>query len=162
MDIYQKLLLWQFKTNEQTMASTQMVTATAIVLALYAALILFFVVRGALRPTSISDYAVGSIQFSPVVVGLSLAASITSAATFIINPGFIALYGFSGILALAIVLPIGLFFSLVIVTKSFRKYGQSVKELTMAQWMGTRYESKGVALFFDFLSLRLLTCIVMI
>jgi sodium/pantothenate symporter len=144
------------------MASTQMVTATAIVLALYAALILFFVVRGALRTTSISDYAVGSIQFSPVVVGLSLAASITSAATFIINPGFIALYGFSGILALAIVLPIGLFFSLVILTKSFRKYGQSVKALTMAQWIGTRYDSKGFALFFAFLSLLLLTFIVLI
>lgn len=139
-----------------------MVTATAIVLALYAALILFFVVRGALRTTSISDYAVGSIQFSPVVVGLSLAASITSAATFIINPGFIALYGFSGILALAIVLPIGLFFSLVILTKSFRKYGQSVKALTMAQWIGTRYDSKGFALFFAFLSLLLLTFIVLI
>lgn len=139
-----------------------MVTATAIVLALYAALILFFVVRGALRTTSISDYAVGSIHFSPVVVGLSLAASITSAATFIINPGFIALYGFSGILALAIVLPIGLFFSLVILTKSFRKYGQSVKALTMAQWIGTRYDSKGFALFFAFLSLLLLTFIVLI
>lgn len=144
------------------MASTQMVTATAIVLALYAALILFFVVRGALRTTSISDYAVGSIHFSPVVVGLSLAASITSAATFIINPGFIALYGFSGILALAILLPIGLFFSLVILTKSFRKYGQSVKALTMAQWIGTRYDSKGFALFFAFLSLLLLTFIVLI
>jgi len=139
-----------------------MVTATAILLAFYAALILFFVIRGALRTTSISDYAVGSIQFSPVVVGLSLAASITSAATFIINPGFIALYGFSGILALAIVLPIGLIISLVILTKSFRKYGQSVKALTMAQWIGTRYDSKGFALFFAFLSLLLLTFIVLI
>jgi sodium/pantothenate symporter len=97
-----------------------------------------------------------------VVVGLSLAAAITSAATFIINPGFIALYGFSGILALAIVLPIGLFFSLVILTKSFRRYGQSVKALTIAQWIGTRYDSKGFALFFAFLSLLLLTFIVLI
>ncbi len=144
------------------MASQEMVTATAVLLALYAALILFFVVRGALRTTSISDYAVGSIQFSPIVVGLSLAASITSAATFIINPGFIALYGVSGIIAFAIVLPLGLFFSLVILTKSFRKYGQSVKALTMAQWIGARYGSKQFALFFAFLSLLLLTFIVLI
>ncbi len=144
------------------MATQEMVTATAIILALYAALILFFVIRGALRTTSISDYAVGSIQFSPVVVGLSLAASITSAATFIINPGFIALYGVSGILAMAIVLPLGLFFSLIILTKSFRKYGQSVKALTMAQWIGARYGSKYFALFFAFLSLLLLTFIVLI
>lgn len=139
-----------------------MVAATAVLLALYAGLILFFVIRGALRTTSISDYAVGSIQFSPVVVGLSLAASITSAATFIINPGFIALYGVSGILAFAVVLPLGLFFSLIILTKSFRKYGQSVKALTMAQWIGARYGSKGFALFFAFLSLLLLTFIVLI
>ncbi len=139
-----------------------MVLATAVLLALYAGLILFFVIRGALRTTSISDYAVGSIQFSPVVVGLSLAASITSAATFIINPGFIALYGVSGVLAFAVVLPLGLFFSLIILTKSFRKYGQSVKALTMAQWIGARYGSKGFALFFAFLSLLLLTFIVLI
>ncbi len=144
------------------MASDAMVTATTAVLAAYAGLILFFVIRGALRTKSISDYAVGSIHFSPIVVGLSLAASVTSAATFIINPGFIALYGLSGILALAVVLPIGLFFSLVILTRSFRKYGQSVKALTMAQWIGTRYGSKYFALFFAFLSLLLLTFIVLI
>ncbi len=144
------------------MASSEMVTATAVILAAYAGLILFFVIRGALRTKSITDYAVGSMHFSPVVVGLSLAASITSAATFIINPGFIALYGLSGILALAVVLPIGLFFSLVFLTRKFRKFGHSVKALTMAQWIGTRYNSKSFALYFGFLSLLLLTFIVLI
>jgi sodium/pantothenate symporter len=144
------------------MASREMVAATAVVIAAYAGLILFFVIRGALRTKSISDYALGSIHFSPVVVGLSLAASITSAATFIINPGFIALYGLSGILALAVVLPIGLFFSLVFLTRKFRKFGHSVKALSMAQWIGTRYQSKSFALFFAFLSLLLLTFIVLI
>lgn len=144
------------------MASNQMVTATIIVLVLYAALILFFVIRGALKTTSMADYAVGSIHFSPVVVGLSLAASITSAATFIINPGFIALYGISGIIAMAIVLPIGLTISLIVLTKSFRKYGQSVKALTMAQWIGARYGSKHFSLAFAFLTLFLLTFITLI
>ena len=41
----------------------------------------------------LADYALGNLAFSPVAVGLALAASMTSAATFIINPGFIALYG---------------------------------------------------------------------
>jgi sodium/pantothenate symporter len=144
------------------MASNQMVTATIILLALYAALILFFVIRGALKTTSMADYAVGSMHFSPVVVGLSLAASITSAATFIINPGFIALYGVSGIIAMAIVLPIGLTISLIVLTKSFRKYGQSVKALTMAQWIGARYGSKHFSLAFAFLTLFLLTFITLI
>jgi sodium/pantothenate symporter len=144
------------------MASQELVWATAALLALYGAAILYFVIRGAMRIKSISDYAVGSIQFSPVVVGLSLAASITSAATFIINPGFIALYGISGILALGVVLPIGVYVSLVVLTKSFRKHGSSVKALTMAQWIGKRYGSRGYALFFGFLSLLLITFIVLI
>lgn len=144
------------------MASKELVWATTALLLLYGAAILFFVIRGARRTTSISDYAVGSIQFSPVVVGLSLAASITSAATFIINPGFIALYGLSGILAFAITMPLAIFVSLTILTKSFRKHGASVKALTMAQWIGKRYNSTGYALLFGFLSLLLITFIVLI
>lgn len=144
------------------MASQELVIASSILIALYAALILFFVIRGALRTRSISDYAVGSIQFSPEVVGLSLAASITSAATFIINPGFIALYGVSGVLALAVCLPLAAFVSLIVLTKSFRKHGTTVKALTMAQWIGKRYGSQGFAIFFGFLSLLLITFIVLI
>lgn len=144
------------------MASQQMVWATAGLIALYAVFILVIVIRGARRTSTMADYAVGSVHFSPVTVGLSLAASITSAATFIINPGFIALYGLSGILALAVVLPIAMFFSLSILTKSFRRYGSSVKALTMAQWIGTRYGNRYFALFFAVLSLLLITFMVLI
>ena len=144
------------------MASRELVLASSILIALYAALILFFVIRGALRTKSMADYAVGSMHFSPVVVGLSLAASITSAATFIINPGFIALYGVSGILALAVCLPLAAFISLIVLTKSFRKHGTTVKALTMAQWIGKRYGSSGFSIFFGFLSLLLITFIVLI
>ncbi|WP_340154345.1 hypothetical protein [uncultured Winogradskyella sp.] len=88
------------------LASDKLVTYMWILLAVYAAVILFFVIRGARKNTSIKDYAVGNIGFPSWVVGLSLAASMTSAATFIINPGFIALYGISGVISFAIVLPI--------------------------------------------------------
>ena len=74
------------------LASRELVTAGWILIVLYMLIILYFVIRGALRTKNISDYAVGIIAFSPIFVGLSLAASMTSAATFIINPGFIALY----------------------------------------------------------------------
>jgi len=144
------------------MASSDYVSATTALLILFGAAILFFVIRGALQTRSISDYAVGTVRFSPITVGLSLAASITSAATFIINPGFIAIYGLSGVLAMGILLPIGVFISLVILTRNFRTHGTSVKALTMAQWIGKRYGSRGYALFFAFLSLLLLTFIVLI
>ncbi|MEL6559924.1 MAG: sodium:solute symporter [Bacteroidota bacterium] len=128
----------------------------------YMALILYFVIRGALKTKSISDYALGNIAFSPVAVGLALAASMTSAATFIINPGFIAYYGISGFISFGLVLSISSLFSLIIITKGFRKVGTSVKALTMAQWIGNRYQNKSYALFFGFVSLLLVTFIVLI
>lgn len=143
-------------------ASKELVTAGWILVIAYSAVILFFVFRGARKTKDIDDYALGNILFSPVAVGLSLAASMTSAATFIINPGFIAYYGLSAFLSYGIFLPVAAISSLIILTKRFRKHGTSVKALTMAQWMGTRYQSKGYSLFFAFLSLLLITFIVLI
>ncbi len=144
------------------LASQQMVIAGWILVAVYAAVILWFVVRGARKITNIDDYALGNVLFSPYAVGLSLAASITSAATFIINPGFVALYGISGVLSMAIALPLAALVSLVLLTKGFRKHGTTVKALTMAQWMETMYKSRKYGIFFGFLSLLLITFIVLI
>jgi len=144
------------------LASNELVIAGWILVILYSAVILFFVVRGARKTKSMNDYAVGSFAFSPISVGLALAAAMTSAATFIINPGFIAFYGFSAVISFGFVLPVASLISLVFLTKGFRKHGMNVKALSMAQWMGTRYNSKGYALFFAFLSLLLITFIVLI
>lgn len=133
-----------------------------LAVALYVAMILFFVVRGALRTKSISDYALGSIAFSPVAVGLALAASMTSAATFIINPGFIAYYGLSGFIAHGLIISTAALISLIVLTKSFRKIGTEIKALTMANWIGARYQNKSYALFFGFVSFLLITFIVLI
>lgn len=145
-----------------TIATINLVTASWIAIIAYMIVILFFVVRGARKISNMSDYAVGNIAFSPIAVGLALAASMTSAATFIINPGFIALYGISAVISYALVLPAAAMISLVVLTKGFRKHGSNVKALTMAQWMGTRYNSKGFSLFFAFLGLLLITFIVLI
>lgn len=142
--------------------SSEMVTAGWFLVVIYIALILFFVIRGERSTKSMADYAVGSILFSPIAVGLSLAATMSSAATFVINPGFIALYGISGVLSYAIVMPIAAMISLVILTKGFRKHGHVVKALTMSQWIGSRYGSPVYSLFFAFLSLLLITFIVLI
>jgi len=144
------------------MASEQWVVYMWILLGVYASVILFFVIRGARKTTNIADYAIGTIGFSPWVVGLSLAASMTSAATFIINPGFIALYGISGVLSFGIVLPIAAFLSLIIFTKGFAKYGSSVKANTMAEWIGNRFNNKNYAFFFAIIALLLITFIVLI
>ena len=144
------------------LASSEQIFATWIVVILYMLVILFFVIRGALKVKSMSDYAIGSISFSPLAVGLALAASMTSAATFIINPGFIALYGLSGVLSFGVVMPLTIFCSLILLTKKFRKSGSHVKALTMAQWIGKMYQSQNYAIFFAFISLLLVTFIVLI
>lgn len=144
------------------MATTAQITGAWILIALYMGVILFFVIRGAMKIKNISDYAIGSIKFSPTAVALSLAASMTSAATFVINPGFIANYGLSGVLSYGIVLPLASMVSLAVLTKSFRKYGASVKALTLAQWIGERYHSRNYSIIMGFLGLLLLTFIVLI
>jgi sodium/pantothenate symporter len=144
------------------MASSELVFATWILIVVYALITLIVVIRGALKTKSMADYALGNVAFSPVAVGLSLAASMTSAATFIINPGFIALYGLSGVISLGIALPTAALVSLYVLTKGFRKQGEVIKALTIAQWIGNRYQSQGFSLFFAFLSLLLISFIVLI
>lgn len=138
------------------------ILASWLLIAGYATAILVLVVRGARRNRSVEDYAVGNIAFSPVAVGLALAASTTSAATFIINPGLVAYFGLSAVFGLCVVLPIAMSVSLVVMTKGFRKYGSSIKALTLSQWVGQRYDSRPLALIFALLSLLLVTFIVMI
>lgn len=144
------------------MATDAQIIGTWILVAIYMTAILYFVWQGSRKIKNISDYAVGNINFSPVSVGLALAASMTSAATFIINPGFIANYGLSGVLSFGVVFPLAALLSLVVLTKSFRKYGQQVKALTLAQWIGKRYNSNRYALLMAVLSLLLVTFIVLI
>ncbi len=144
------------------MATEQQILGTWILLFLYAGLVLFFVVRGALRTKSIHDYAIGNLNFSPAFVGLSLAVSMTSAATFVINPALITIFGWSGVLSFGIFFPVASLVSLVILTKSFRKYGQANKATTLAQWIGGRYNSRNYSLFIGFMSFLLITFIVLI
>ena len=133
----------------------------SIVLIVYVAVILFFVIRGALKTKSIADYGIGN-GFPSWIVGLSLAASMTSAATFVINPGFIALYGVSGIISMAVVLPFAAFASLIFFTKGFAKYGKTVKANTMSQWIGNRFNNKSYKFFFAVVAMLLITFIVLI
>ncbi len=145
-----------------TVATPNMVWSTAVLLVLFMGTLLYFVVAGARKTQNMADYALGSVAFSPVAVGLALAASMTSAATFIINPGLIAYFGMAGVIAYAVVLPLSAMVSLIVLTKRFRTQGNTTKALTMAQWMGTRFNSKVLERFFAFLSLLLITFIILI
>ncbi|GAB1351138.1 hypothetical protein MASR1M107_33530 [Ignavibacteriales bacterium] len=143
-------------------ASSELVTAGWVLIGAYILVTLFFVIRGALKVKTMDDYSVGSVNFPPWTVGFALAASMTSAATFVINPGLVATYGISGFISYGLVYPAAAIISLIVLTIGFRKFGSSVKAGTLAQWMGRRYESKAFGIYFAFLSLLLLTFIVLI
>ena len=136
--------------------------ASWILVVVYAIVILTSCRPRCRRNKSVADYALGNIAFSPVAVGLALAASTTSAATFIINPGLVAYFGLSAVFGLCVVLPLSMFVSLVVLTKGFRKYGDSVQALTLPQWVGQRFDSRAFSIFFAVLSLLLITFIVLI
>ncbi|WP_150451858.1 sodium:solute symporter family transporter [Arenibacter lacus] len=135
---------------------------TLLSLTLFMGVLFYLVIKSRIKNESIETYALGSKSFSSFSVALSLAASLTSAATFIINPGFIALYGFSAYLTFGVVMPLSIFVALIILMKRFRQYGINVKSLTIADWVGKRYGSTFLKILFGFLSTLLITFIVLI
>ncbi len=114
------------------------------------------------KAASMEGFAVGSRTTSPYLVGLSLAANLASAATFVINPGLIYLYGWSGVLGYAIATPLGIYLALIVFSKRFRRVGDRFTVLTIPQWIGDRFGSRGLTLWFAALSLLQISFLVLI
>jgi sodium/pantothenate symporter len=129
---------------------------------LYVAAVVVISWRSKRAARTMESYSVGSRQASPYAVGLSLAASMTSAATFVINPGLIYLYGWAGVLGYAVAAPLGIFLGLVIFSKSFRRMGDRFNVLTVPQWIGDRYGDRRITVAFAVLSLLQVTFLVLI
>ena len=89
----------------------------------------------------------------PVVVGITLAASVSSAATFIINPGFVYVDGLSAFMHFTVASGMGFFLMLYLLSFRFRRIGAESGALTMPDWIGKRYASCGFALYFAVLNL---------
>ena len=117
---------------------------------------------GIRKVTGFASFSVGSREVSPVFVGLSLAANLTSAATFIINPGLLYLYGISGFIGYAIATPLGIFLGLTVLSKAFRQVGDKFTALTVPQWIGDRFGDRRLTIFFAGASLLQITFLVLI
>lgn len=109
--------------------------------------------RGFRRTKGFSSFAIGDRAMNPVVVGITLAASVSSASTFIINPGFVYVDGFGAFFHMAIGVGIGFLSMLTLLSFQFRRIGAETGALTIPDWIGRRYESRGFALFFSVLNL---------
>lgn len=131
-------------------------------LILYVGITLFLTVRGVLRTKDLTSFAVGNRDISPAWVGLSLTAQLTSVATFVVNPGLVYHYGLSALMGLGFAAGLGIITGLCVLSGPFRAVGDKVKALTIPQWIGARYDSKGLRLFFAVISLSLVSFIVLI
>lgn len=114
------------------------------------------------RTINFGSFALGTGDMAPFVVGITLAASTASAATFIINPGFIYVHGVAGFMHFVVAVGAGFCLMLALIAFKFRRLGEANKALTMPHWIGQRYQSRGVALYFAIINLFALAFVVLI
>lgn len=133
-----------------------------LLFALYLLVIASLAVWNRRRAGTMESFAVGSRTVSPVLVGLSLAANMTSVATFVINPGLIHAYGVAGVIGYGLAAPLGIFTGLVLTSKRFRQVGDRVVALTVPQWIGACYGDRRLTVMFAAISLLQVTFLVLI
>ena len=114
------------------------------------------------KAATMSAFAVGTRSLPPFLVGLSLAANMTSVATFVINPGLVHAFGWAGVVGYGIAAPLGIFVGLIVTSKRFRRVGDRVTALTVPQWVGERYGDRRLTVFFAVVSLLQITFLVLI
>jgi len=108
---------------------------------------------GSKQTKDFSSFAIGDGNMSPLVVGITLAASTASAATFIVNPGFVYVHGLAAFMHLGVSVFIGIVFMLFLLSYKFRSIGAENKAVTIPGWLGKKYDSKNLAIYFSFINL---------
>ncbi|MEL6638148.1 MAG: hypothetical protein AAFW73_17575 [Bacteroidota bacterium] len=108
------------------------------------------------------SFAIGKGDLSPIQVGVTLAAATASAATFIINPGFVYVDGLAAFMHLGLGVYTGFVSMLILLSFRFRKMGEAMQALTIPDWIGKRYGSKNFSLYFAFINLLTFAFIVLL
>jgi SSS family solute:Na+ symporter/sodium/pantothenate symporter len=114
------------------------------------------------RTGDFRSFAIGRGDLSPLVVGITLAASTASAATFIINPGFIYVDGLSAWIHMVPATGLGFCGMLAALSFRFRRLGEAAGAVTIPHWIGRRYGSSGFALYFAVVNLLAFAFVVLL
>jgi sodium/pantothenate symporter len=130
--------------------------------AIYAVVIVGVAWYNSRKSKSLQSFSIGARDAGPVFVGLSLAANMTSAATFVINPGLVYAYGWAGFVGYSIATPVGIFLGLFVLSKAFRRVGDRYAVLTVPQWVGNRFGDKRLTLYLSLVSMFQITFLVLI
>jgi len=128
----------------------------------YALLVYALSVAGMRRTRNVAGFSIGNKDMHPVIVGITLAASIASTATFVINPGFVYAHGLSAYLHFGVAGSLGILSAFLVLTRGFLRLGETHGALTIPQWIFYRYNHRGFSLFFAFINLLSITFVVLI
>ncbi|WOJ92316.1 sodium:solute symporter family protein [Congregibacter variabilis] len=128
----------------------------------YVALVYWLSYVGMRRTSSVEGFAIGNKDMSPYLVGITLAASISSTATFVINPGFVYQHGLAAYLHFGVAGSLGILSAFLVLTRGFLRLGEASHALTIPQWIYYRYNHRGFSLFFAFINLLSITFVVLI
>lgn len=110
---------------------------------------------GMKKTRDMASYALGNQDMGPLLVGITLASSVASTATFVINPGFVFKHGISALLHFGVAALAGVVLGLVVLSKGFRAHGTRTQALTLPHWLGARFASPAMRTYFALLNLLL-------
>ena len=128
----------------------------------YVVLVYFLSWIGMRRTQDISGFSIGNKDMSPYLVGITLAASIASTATFVINPGFIYVHGLSAYLHYGLAGSAGTITAFLTLSRGFLRVGESFQALTLPDWIYHRYQHRGFSQYFAFINLLSIAFVVLI
>ncbi len=128
----------------------------------YAVLVYWLSYMGMRKTSSAESFAIGNKDMSPVLIGITLAASVSSTATFVINPGFVYVHGVSAYMHFGVAGALGIMTALLVLTRGFLRVGEAQGSLTIPQWIYQRYQSRSLGMFFALINLLSITFVVLI
>lgn len=131
-------------------------------LAVYLGVVYWLSFVGMRKTTTLAGFSVGNKDMGPALVGVVMASSIASTATFVINPGFVYTHGLSALLHYGVAAQAGVALGLVLVCKGFRRVGEEHACLTIPDWIRARFGSPALALFFALINLLSIAFVVLI
>lgn len=128
----------------------------------YVVLTLWLSWIGMRKTRDIKGFSIGNKDMSPWVIGITMAASVSSTSTFVINPGFVYVHGLSAFIHYAVAGTAGITTAFFLLTRRFRKLGDESGAITIPDWIYQRYRSRSLSTFFALINLLSITFVVLI
>lgn len=117
---------------------------------------------GMRRTKEFAGFSIGNKDMSPYLIGVTLAASIASTATFVINPGFVYVHGLSAYLHYGLAGSAGTIAAFLTLSRGFLRVGEANRALTLPDWIFHRYQNRRFSQYFAFINLLSITFVVLI